>query len=51
MSTILMPPEAVLADAKAILAALVGFDTTSRNSNLALVEWVEAYLGRFGVSS
>ena len=32
-----------------ILEALVGFDTTSRNSNLALVEWVEAYLDRFGV--
>jgi acetylornithine deacetylase len=33
-----------------ILEALVGFDTTSRNSNLALVEWVEAYLDRFGVT-
>jgi acetylornithine deacetylase/succinyl-diaminopimelate desuccinylase-like protein len=32
-----------------ILEALVGFDTTSRNSNLPLVEWVEAYLDRFGV--
>jgi acetylornithine deacetylase len=32
-----------------ILDALVAFDTTSRNSNLALVEWVEAYLDRFGV--
>jgi len=32
-----------------ILEALVGFDTTSRNSNLALVEWVEAYLDRLGV--
>jgi len=32
-----------------ILEALVAFDTTSRNSNLALVEWVEAYLDRFGV--
>jgi acetylornithine deacetylase len=31
------------------LEALVGFDTTSRNSNLPLVEWVEAYLDRFGV--
>lgn len=40
-----------LADAVDILAALVGFDTTSRNSNLALVEWVEAYLGRLGVES
>lgn len=27
-----------------ILAALVGFDTTSRNSNLALIGWVRAYL-------
>jgi acetylornithine deacetylase len=33
-----------------VLEALVGFDTTSRNSNLALVEWVEAYLDRFGVT-
>jgi acetylornithine deacetylase len=33
-----------------LLEALVGFDTTSRNSNLALVEWVEAYLDRFGVA-
>jgi len=33
-----------------VLEALVGFDTTSRNSNLALVEWVEAYLDRFGVA-
>src|SRR5215216_440106 len=32
-----------------ILAALVGFDTTSRNSNLALIAWVENYLDRFGV--
>jgi acetylornithine deacetylase len=33
-----------------VLEALVAFDTTSRNSNLALVEWVEAYLDRFGVA-
>jgi acetylornithine deacetylase len=33
-----------------ILEALVGFDTTSRKSNLPLVEWVEAYLDRFGVA-
>ncbi|MFI4965517.1 MAG: acetylornithine deacetylase [Caulobacterales bacterium] len=32
-----------------ILQALVGFDTTSRHSNLALIEWVEAYLDRHGV--
>jgi acetylornithine deacetylase len=32
-----------------VLENLVGFDTTSRNSNLALIEWVEAYLDRLGV--
>jgi acetylornithine deacetylase len=30
------------------LRHLVGFDTTSRNSNLALIEWVEAYLKPLG---
>lgn len=34
-----------------ILARLIAFDTTSRNSNLALIEWVEAYLGARGVAS
>jgi acetylornithine deacetylase len=33
-----------------VLEALVGFDTTSRNSNLPVVEWVEAYLDRLGVA-
>src|SRR5262252_8716246 len=33
-----------------ILASLVGFDTTSRNSNLPLIAWVEAYLDRLGVA-
>src|SRR6478735_1922568 len=32
-----------------ILTTLVGFDTTSRHSNLALIEWVEAYLDGHGV--
>ncbi len=32
-----------------ILEALVGFDTTSRNSNLAVVAWIEDYLDRLGV--
>ncbi|HEY8002860.1 MAG TPA: acetylornithine deacetylase [Phenylobacterium sp.] len=36
--------------AREILQTLVGFDTTSRNSNLALIEWVEAYLDRHGVA-
>ena len=33
-----------------ILEALVGFDTTSRNSNLAAVARIEAYLVRLGAS-
>jgi acetylornithine deacetylase len=38
-----------LGPARAILETLVGFDTTSRHSNLALIEWVEAYLDGHGV--
>ena len=34
-----------------ILARLVAFDTTSRNSNLALIAWVEEYLSQRGVTS
>lgn len=34
-----------------ILAALVGFDTTSHRSNLDLVGWIEAYLARHGVAA
>ncbi len=33
-----------------MLAVLVGFDTTSRSSNLALIDWVEAYLAEYGVA-
>jgi len=33
-----------------ILAALVGFDTTSRNSNLPLIGWVEGFFDRLGVA-
>ena len=44
-----MTGEALTARAIDILEALVGFDTTSRLSNLALVEWVEAYLARHGI--
>src|SRR6266545_2239598 len=33
-----------------ILEALVGFDTTSRNSNLPLIAWIESYLDRLGVA-
>src|SRR5689334_15959251 len=35
--------------ARDILAKLVSFDTTSRGSNLALVEWVEGYLDGLAV--
>ena len=33
-----------------VLESLVGFDTTSRNSNLPLIDWVEGYLDRCGVT-
>ncbi|MEP1420683.1 MAG: acetylornithine deacetylase [Erythrobacter sp.] len=36
--------------ARAILDRLIAFDTTSRNSNLALIEWVESYLSEYGVT-
>ncbi|RAK64454.1 acetylornithine deacetylase [Phenylobacterium kunshanense] len=35
--------------ARELLAKLVSFDTTSRDSNLSLVEWVEGYLDGLGV--
>ena len=34
-----------------MIERLIGFDTTSRLSNLALIEWVEAYLAEHGVDS
>lgn len=34
-----------------ILARLVAFDTTSRNSNLALIAWVEEFLRQRGIAS
>jgi len=34
-----------------ILAQLIAFDTTSRNSNLALLDWVRDYLHGLGISS
>ena len=37
-----------VAAAIANLTHLVGFDTTSRNSNLELIDWVEAYLQPLG---
>lgn len=37
--------------AKDILAKLIAFDTTSSNSNMPLMEYVQAYLSSHGVSS
>ncbi len=34
-----------------ILARLVAFDTTSRNSNLALIDWVEGFLSERGIAA
>ncbi len=38
-------------DARAILEKLVSFPTVSSESNLDLIDWVEAYLSGYGVSS
>ncbi len=43
--------EALSVRAIDVLAKLVAFDTTSRLSNLALIEWVEGYLSDLGVAS
>ena len=43
--------EALAARATPILERLVGFDTTSHLSNLALIEWVETYLAGLGVAA
>ncbi len=34
-----------------LIRKLVSFDTTSRGSNLALIDWVRAYLGKYGIAS
>ncbi|MFC5359268.1 acetylornithine deacetylase [Azospirillum himalayense] len=36
---------------KAMIARLVGFDTVSRRSNMALIDWVRDYLAGYGVES
>ena len=50
-----MPPlpttDALAASAIDLLARLVAFDTTSRDSNLALIEYVESLLGELGVTA
>ncbi|HSD43983.1 MAG TPA: acetylornithine deacetylase [Burkholderiales bacterium] len=41
----------IKADTWELIQRLVGFDTTSRDSNLGLIEWVRDWLGGFGVES
>ena len=43
--------DTLLPAARDILAKLITFDTTSRNSNLELIAWVEDYLEQHGVAS
>jgi acetylornithine deacetylase len=38
-------------DVRQLVDRLVAFDTTSRNSNLALIDFVRDYLDRFGIAS
>jgi acetylornithine deacetylase len=33
-----------------LIGTLVGFDTTSRESNLALIDWVREYLEGHGIA-
>jgi acetylornithine deacetylase len=40
-----------IAFTRELLDKLIAFDTTSRNSNLALIEWVEAFLAERGIAS
>ena len=46
-----MTSSAQLDETKRLLAKLVSFDTTSRNSNLALIHFVRDYLEDIGVES
>jgi len=41
----------IVAKGREILEILIAFDTTSRNSNLELIAWVEEYLQEHGVAS
>jgi len=52
--SILLPPRVTgfpAMNSQAILGQLVAFDTTSRNSNLALLDWVQNYLHGLGIKS
>ncbi|MGH6718300.1 MAG: acetylornithine deacetylase [Alphaproteobacteria bacterium] len=49
--TAVTPPAVETLAPVAMLARLVGFDTTSRGSNLALIDFVAGYLARLGVEA
>lgn len=49
-----MNPEmtaAIKPDTRALIERLIGFDTTSRDSNLGLIEWARDYLRDLGIAS
>lgn len=46
-----MMTNSLLGSSLAILDSLISFDTTSRNSNLELIAWVEDYLAQYGISA
>ncbi len=46
-----VPSPALLDETKDLLAKLVAFDTTSRNSNLPIIDFIEDYLKQHGVES
>ena len=43
-----MPDDAPRSATLDCLRQLIAFDTTSRNSNLSLIDWAEAHLARHG---
>jgi len=45
------PAERIYDQSREVLERLVGFDTVSSHSNLALIDWVEDYLAGLGVAS
>ena len=46
-----VPSPVLLDETKGLLAKLVSFDTTSRNSNLPIIDFIEDYLKKHGVES
>lgn len=44
-------PQTVSKDVRAMIERLIAFDTTSRNSNMELIEYVQSYLDDLGIES